>query len=516
MLRVAVNEPEEAQHERLLHSLDSKRLPVRSLTLSHIQQQDARCAALLRLLRERGFWLSLREEGDDDRVRGYHAFLEQLRTRKEVRAANEEPPPPWALWTLDLSSNQLTSFEASGLTACVYANGSLRELEIQANQIPAEVDADARAREIAAFAHAVGNSNLRRLNLAFNRLGMPGLCVFFDTLRHTGCVLQTLSVSMNAHGDPVDDAECMAAAQSIARFLAQRDACKTLRELMLSALPFHWEAVRTIVHAILGSRVACTADGSAAPAEVLDAQPPNQTLTRIDLFASEPTRSSTVPVDVDAPWEHASRLQRPKYYDVLKKHLDVNSSDRAICRFQAARLLGAARTIGCRAREGAGAEPGVFPLLRLPPELRAHVLRMLDDDGALSEAQFISVLSWACEPSTIGYGSSSWPGLPQEPEPPATEHTTLPAPPWSWDECFCRRSPPRDWNSDWCAAHEEGPEHPHWRRPMRSLREAPAPLLAFWECTGTDAADGAYAIYPEEDRFFETRAMVPYSNPGVL
>ena len=51
---------------------------------------------------------------------------------------------------------------------------------------------------------------------------------------------------------------------------------------------------------------------------------------------------------------------------------------------------------------------------------------------------------------------------------------------------------------------------------MRSLREAPAPLLAFWECTGTDAADGAYAIYPEEDRFFETRAMVPYSNPGVL
>ncbi|GAC97309.1 hypothetical protein PHSY_004894 [Pseudozyma hubeiensis SY62] len=135
------------------------------------------------------------------------------------------------------------------------------------------------------------------------------------------------------------------------------------------------------------------------------------------------------------------------------------------CRKAALTVLASARTLGCKASvrssekgtavsESEKHAEGFSRFFDLPPELRLHVLRQLDEDGCLSASQFSHVISFACEPSTIGYGGRGYDWtLVTDSECPiarkngANASATLPAQRWSWAECFTLRATPRDWEA---------------------------------------------------------------------
>ncbi|TKY85148.1 hypothetical protein EX895_006228 [Sporisorium graminicola] len=165
-------------------------------------------------------------------------------------------------------------------------------------------------------------------------------------------------------------------------------------------------------------------------------------------------------------FEIGSGLNRTNWQDLLVEHLRENSLENEQCRSSAFFVLTAARTLGCRAKRQTDAPPtnasevsaaaAGFPrFLDLPPELRLHVLRQLDNNASLSARQFSHVISFACDPSTIGYGryEYSWShildgGLDSVGNREGRSSATLPARPWSWAECFALRAPPRDWEAD--------------------------------------------------------------------
>lgn len=227
----------------------------------------------------------------------------------------------------------------------------------------------------------------------------------------------------------------------------------------------------------------------------------------------------------------------------LGSHLWRNAQERSGVVWAAQEVLGKARLLGCRARlvpnsdANATSEPSVIE--RLPPELRLHILRFLDEDDCLSDRQFRLIISWACDPQTIGYGEPGWakPWRHDDPALPPSQPTSslLPSHPWSWREMFQERSLPRDWAAEswdeWNEAKDifplmsrsdvgggggpdgeggatEGQDRPrhHHRRAdahastegvttlqsqMSSInRRAPDPaLMAFLEATGTRTPD---------------------------
>ncbi|KAJ9477756.1 hypothetical protein PHBOTO_001317 [Pseudozyma hubeiensis] len=135
------------------------------------------------------------------------------------------------------------------------------------------------------------------------------------------------------------------------------------------------------------------------------------------------------------------------------------------CRKAALTVLASARTLGCKASvrssetgtavsESEKHAEGFSRFFDLPPELRLHVLRQLDEDSCLSASQFSHVISFACEPSTIGYGGRGydWTLVTDSENPSAGKDganvsATLPAQRWSWAECFALRAAPRDWEA---------------------------------------------------------------------
>lgn len=167
-------------------------------------------------------------------------------------------------------------------------------------------------------------------------------------------------------------------------------------------------------------------------------------------------------------------VPNPKNWrEVLKRHSWRKRLAGRQCLVAAEAVLAAARTLGCRARrrmdasmtEASGvsrASAGFPRFLDLPPELRLHVLRQLDDTAILSARQFSNVISFACEPSTIGYGETwyNWSNILDEGvdaihDAEFSSSATLPARPWSWAECFALRAPPRDWEADELDANDD-------------------------------------------------------------
>lgn len=189
------------------------------------------------------------------------------------------------------------------------------------------------------------------------------------------------------------------------------------------------------------------------------------------------------------------------YFD----QLTANRLEGERCRRAALSILGATRTVGCKAsrgppvtREGeftGGDSANGFPkFLDLPPEIRVMVLRKLDDHGSLSASQFNNVISFACEPLTIGYGDPSynWERVYTGSLPSYISNyaSTLPARKWSWVECFAQRAPLRDWTADLLDAADDKqlsrPRRVHWNWSEDRARPS---MYAFLESTLTHRAE---------------------------
>lgn len=152
-------------------------------------------------------------------------------------------------------------------------------------------------------------------------------------------------------------------------------------------------------------------------------------------------------------------------YELTWTCLSRNRTAAIKSRKAALTVLAPARILGCKASvrssdngtavsESEKHAEGFSRFFDLPPELRLHVLRQLDEDGCLSASQFSHVISFACEPSTIGYGGRGydWTLVIDSECPIARKNgvhvsATLPAQPWSWAECFALRATPRDWEA---------------------------------------------------------------------
>ncbi|KAN0061566.1 hypothetical protein ACQY0O_006413 [Thecaphora frezii] len=94
---------------------------------------------------------------------------------------------------------------------------------------------------------------------------------------------------------------------------------------------------------------------------------------------------------------------------LLAARTRLNRKDAEQVRAAALRVLKAARVLGCRARMREAVPPsGLSRFWQLPPEVRILVVRHLDDEAALSEQQFLEVVSYAQEWTTIGYGSVTY------------------------------------------------------------------------------------------------------------
>ena len=369
---------------------------------------------------------------------------------------------------LDFSSNRIQSFQASGLVQILNNNRLLSALEIQANEL-----GKAGTEDIRAFACAMKHCSLRRLNITANRLGDAGLATLIDHLPDTGTSLLALHLSVNTFST---DTGSWNAAHSIARFLSSPKKCRGLKSIHLNGNHFGWEGVRAIAHAIIGSRRACQATANSlvdVPSSILDACPPNTSLTNIDLFSTGIDSLNTASKNVPpcAEWEAYSTVSRENWYQLVMEQLEMNQYQQAVCQRAAARILGAARIIGCKSRwiEPPDGARDHFPFRRLPVELRRHILFHVDSEQCLSHEQLINVLRWASEPSTLGYvrEAGAWPPT----QSLAVADNVWNLPPWSWTECYECRSPPRNWYSDGLEYDE--------------LDGFDPAKMAFLECTGT-------------------------------
>lgn len=203
--------------------------------------------------------------------------------------------------------------------------------------------------------------------------------------------------------------------------------------------------------------------------------------------------------------EMGAGLTSENWKKLLDSHLFHNKLEGASCRRAALAILGPARILGCRAsrRPLAGelaslsqseSARGFHKFLDLPPELKLLILRHLDEGRALSAHQFNNVISFACEPSTIGYGqphfdrsrvSTSDTGSAE-----STLSSTLPARFWSWPECFALRALPRDWSTDLLDASDDTSVfRSRGLDPVWEYGRVQPGMYAFLESTGTHRAD---------------------------
>ncbi|SPO24900.1 related to conserved hypothetical Ustilaginaceae-specific protein [Ustilago trichophora] len=169
--------------------------------------------------------------------------------------------------------------------------------------------------------------------------------------------------------------------------------------------------------------------------------------------------------------EFGAGLSASNWQALKKARLDANKADGERCRRAALALLRVARVLGCRVKAApvtslessrSNKDSSDFRFFDLPPELRLLVLRLLDEDDSLSAHQFSNVISFACDPSTIGYGEVEydWSQILKSNDGIAaglenSASATLPAERWSWSECFQLRAPPRDWDADLLDASDE-------------------------------------------------------------
>ncbi len=205
--------------------------------------------------------------------------------------------------------------------------------------------------------------------------------------------------------------------------------------------------------------------------------------------------------DFEEAAELSAGVTSANWQNLTFERLRANAWDARDSYRGARTVLAAARIVGCKAKRQSAKDSqapvspaGVatsFPrFLDLPPELRLLILREVDEGSALSTRQFNNVISYACDPSTIGYstGAFDWADygrLLDKPESSEDEgaSSTLPAQKWSWIECFALRSPPRDWVADERLWEEDDEEAYGELVPIDKMRTA-----AFHDSTMTNRA----------------------------
>lgn len=312
---------------------------------------------------------------------------------------------------------------------------------------------------------AITNSNLRKVILSSTPLYADSFCHLIDNLRSTS--LRELRLSLAIPATSITREESRRCALSIAKMVRPKqkgegsaDALECgdtpqLELLTLNGDQFTLKGIKMIVAAIVGSSY----------------WPGNTTLTHVELFAtcsaddqdsedeeeqnntgqstSNGSRRRTTSISraylearraelhgvlnnnsastsgatsftssAHSQLENTSPSNRKLYSHInafnwrhlLGSHLWNNTQNRSGVIYSALSLLAAARIMGCRSR--CETDSGTS-LLRLPAEIRLHILRHVADESStratiLSRRQFDRVISFACDSRTIGFGSAEW------------------------------------------------------------------------------------------------------------
>ncbi|CAO1632632.1 unnamed protein product [Sympodiomycopsis kandeliae] len=139
--------------------------------------------------------------------------------------------------------------------------------------------------------------------------------------------------------------------------------------------------------------------------------------TPLTLARDAGSRANQVELTVP-PLEDESPANRQLYAHInafnwrhtLGSHLWSNTQNRSGVIYSALTLLGAARILGCKSTISTDNQESSsrMSLATLPPEIRLDILKQLIDERNLSQKQFDQVISFACDPRTLGYGSSDW------------------------------------------------------------------------------------------------------------
>ncbi|PWN36296.1 uncharacterized protein FA14DRAFT_179656 [Meira miltonrushii] len=101
-------------------------------------------------------------------------------------------------------------------------------------------------------------------------------------------------------------------------------------------------------------------------------------------------------------------LNKTNWRKELEIRLKENRQAKAGIKNVSRKLLRILRTLTCKCHE-AKEEPsdGSFPFTKLPPEIRQRIVMHLDGSDTLSHKQIERIISFASDPSTIGYGRRS-------------------------------------------------------------------------------------------------------------
>lgn len=366
------------------------------------------------------------------------------------------------------------------------------------------------------LAHSVNLSNLRVLDLSNNPIGTRSVVRLIDNL-NTPCLTRlVLSMTMlrvnllddqksnplwlegdqswrEENVDVVWNREVRRVGDSLANLVSdnkQGGYAPRLAMLLLNANDLGWKCVKKVVKAVLnGNRrltvVELFATTSSSPSESDDGDDSdeekeirattNNTLTRRssigDLYLRNKRnrRSNLENGNVTPPRngqaqsskatsEVAEPLTADNWRFKLGRYLWEDKIHRTAVKDASRYMLAAARVLSCKCREGKRkSTTGVFPITRLPPEIRQNIFEHLDEKATLTKRQIERIISFASDPTTLGYGShSTQSGLSDVAmqhihdevngvEVIQDDYGLLPHQPWSWAKMVQEYSMPRDW-----------------------------------------------------------------------
>ena len=443
-----------------------------------------------------------------------------------------------ALRYLILSNNPISLESLTAFFDAIPANGTaLERLHMSALHGTNADDVASARRQTALAADAVADflanpqrcRSLHALSLNGNKFGNRGVLTIVSAVLGSGggpsLTIKALDQTRQHNSDPFAELESDPFFEAVRKSKPRRPN-KCLRELELSGnVERGWQPVDP--QGEMERLVAIQQRYSSVPLEDIDAivafllrRARKQRLQgrgQLDQEAPiEVTRHlATIGITLDeweadfqAAFEFGTGANLTNWSSMLDAHLAQNLLRHGPrCRAAAFSVLHAARTLGCRARRqiktsattrsSARTESVGFPrFLDLPPELRLHIVRQLDVNQCLSARQFNNVVSFACEPTTIGYGRPDydWSQILDGNKGSADgldvkSQATLPARRWSWAECFALCAPPRDWSVD-ISNSENGDEHRLVHTSSYGARRfQDAAAYAFLESTLTHVGD---------------------------
>ncbi|CAO1635164.1 unnamed protein product [Parajaminaea phylloscopi] len=391
---------------------------------------------------------------------------------------------------LSLSNHGVGSASFEAIARLLNSHATLATIELNVGLKPPPSIPAMRS-----LSRAISYSLLRSLILTSTPLSVQGFCALLDGLQAPCLRELRLSLTLPREEHALfNKADSLDAAISVARLIRpKRDeggqAGSTLNaeapsrlggfapqldHLSLNGNCLTFRGVRMIVAAAVG--------GPTWPA--------NTSLSQLEIFAateagkldaddtgSENDSAGMSDAKGDCPGpddpRSYSHITAENWRAKMGVHLWRNVQERLAVAQAAVEVLGPVRVLGCRTRLCTTASKRKSLLqdfTNLAPELWLRVVQHLDSGAALSARQLRDVVSWACDPTTIGYGESwwvppwsaqhgrkghRWPSseVPPQPNSAAVEDkgnssvcdSLLPVNPWNWSHTFLYRSRPRDW-----------------------------------------------------------------------